>query len=237
MTAIKPIETTCPDASTPEFKLTGVDMLLVVGVPILAFMTTSSYALFQLLTVGETARFDDWRLVRTLTTELALALLIFWRLSRGHYSIRRFLCPWQWKDLLRGCGVFITTSLVVWALALASYLALGPSSQYYFHGAAHGSVSSPAAVIASLLNPFAEEVYFLVIVVQVWQPRSVVIAGLASVLLRVSIHTYQGFAALTAVLPLAIIYTAFYIGSKRLWPIIVAHALQDLVGFALLSTR
>jgi len=52
----------------------------------------------------------------------------------------------------------------------------------------------------------------------------------ASVMLRVLVHAYQGPLAVVGILPLGLVFTCYFARSKRLWPVIVAHIIQDTIG-------
>jgi uncharacterized protein len=53
--------------------------------------------------------------------------------------------------------------------------------------------------------------------------------------LRAAAHTYQGvFAALT-VIPVGVIFTWYYLRTGRLWPVVLAHSMQDALALSLLG--
>ncbi len=224
------------DASMPS-ELTTPDLLLTVGLPASITLSLSLYSLIALLLNAQSTTFNDSRLLRTLGMELVFAGLIAWRLSKGHYHIARLIRGWRWKDLLLGIGLCVTTIIAVWGLNVVLYLLLGPTLIEYLRGANNGSVSLLMTVATSVLNPLAEEFYFLVIIISLWRPQSVAVAGFISATIRVGIHLYQGLPAITGIVPLAVIYTAYYVRSKRLWPVVVAHGLQDFIGLSLISLR
>jgi uncharacterized protein len=53
---------------------------------------------------------------------------------------------------------------------------------------------------------------------------------LLSTALRVAVHTYQGVLSLLVILPWGIVFTVYYLRTRRLWPLILAHALQDAIA-------
>jgi uncharacterized protein len=57
-------------------------------------------------------------------------------------------------------------------------------------------------------------------------------AAVLSIALRVVIHVYQGPLALLSIVPMGAAFTIYYLRTHRLWPIIIAHAFQDLIAFA-----
>ncbi|WP_156509800.1 CPBP family intramembrane glutamic endopeptidase, partial [Rhodococcoides corynebacterioides] len=53
----------------------------------------------------------------------------------------------------------------------------------------------------------------------------------ASALLRGSYHLYQGFGAGLGNVVMGLIFGRYYQRTTRLWPLVVAHALIDIVAF------
>ncbi len=60
-------------------------------------------------------------------------------------------------------------------------------------------------------------------------------AFVGSVLLRVAAHAYQGALGLIAILPVAVVLTLYFVRTGRLWPVIVAHVIQDAIALSLLK--
>jgi len=52
-----------------------------------------------------------------------------------------------------------------------------------------------------------------------------------STLIRLSCHTYQGWMSLFHVLPMGILFGYYYFKYKKLWPLIIAHGLMNLLVF------
>ena len=53
--------------------------------------------------------------------------------------------------------------------------------------------------------------------------------------IRVAYHHYQGPMAVLGIVPFALILTIWFARTRRLAPLIVAHAIVDFVGFAVAS--
>lgn len=52
-----------------------------------------------------------------------------------------------------------------------------------------------------------------------------------STLIRLSYHTYQGWASLFYIIPMGILFGYYYFKYKKLWPLIIAHGLMNLLVF------
>jgi membrane protease YdiL (CAAX protease family) len=80
-----------------------------------------------------------------------------------------------------------------------------------------------------------EELLWLGLGLAAFRRLGIVPAAAVSVGLRLLAHAYQGPLALVTVLPIGVLFTAYYIRTRRLWPIVVAHAFQDTLALSLLA--
>lgn len=95
-------------------------------------------------------------------------------------------------------------------------------------------------VLAAFGNGAAEEIlvvgYLLVRLRQLGVPPAVALA--ATALLRGSYHLYQGFGGGLGNLAMGVIFALWWMRTRRLWPLILAHFLLDVfafVGYAVLA--
>ncbi len=91
----------------------------------------------------------------------------------------------------------------------------------------------PVLVLASVQNAVLEEVvivgYLMTRLRQLgWQTSAIV---MASALLRGSYHLYQGFGAFLGNAAMGVVFALFFIRFRRVGPLVVAHALLDIVAF------
>ncbi|GAC58055.1 hypothetical protein GOHSU_29_00380 [Gordonia hirsuta DSM 44140 = NBRC 16056] len=88
-------------------------------------------------------------------------------------------------------------------------------------------------VLIAIGNAVAEEVivvaYFLVRLRQLGVSQSAALAG--SALLRGGYHLYQGFGAGLGNVVMGLIFARWYQATARLWPLVIAHAVIDIVAF------
>lgn len=100
----------------------------------------------------------------------------------------------------------------------------------------------PVLVLAAVKNALLEEIIAVGYLTRRlqrlgWQARNIV---LASALLRASYHLYQGIGAGIGNLVMGVIFAEYFRRTGKLWPLIMAHALIDMVafvGYALLAER
>jgi membrane protease YdiL (CAAX protease family) len=95
---------------------------------------------------------------------------------------------------------------------------------------AHG-LSPITAVTVSIINPVFEEVFVVGYVMTAlkggdgeWRAINV------SVGLRLLYHLYQGPMGVLSIIPIGLLFSFWFARTGRLWPVIVAHGLMDLIG-------
>jgi membrane protease YdiL (CAAX protease family) len=85
----------------------------------------------------------------------------------------------------------------------------------------------------SLLNPMFEELLVLAYVVQSMRKRFGLMTAMnVSIAIRLMYHLYQGPLAVIPIALFGVLVTVVYVRLGRLWPVVVAHALLDLVGLS-----
>ena len=96
-----------------------------------------------------------------------------------------------------------------------------------------------ATVVATaLINPVFEEVFVCGYVVSSLRERlGVANAVNISAGIRVAYHLYQGPLGLLSITPFALIAAIWFARTRRLAPLIFAHALADFIGLSLASWK
>lgn len=169
-----------------------------------------------------------WRAV-TVETCLFLAIGGFLRL-RG-WSGKKLGLDSHWSDGLWGLGLAVTSYFFIFqVLALISALAPGLSASARMPPL---PTLSPWVVAASvLLSSFYAEFFFTGYIVAALKDRAGLnIAVNVSVALRLACHAYQGVIGVLVFMPMGLIFAYWYGKTGKLWPVIVAHALLNLMSF------
>ena len=178
--------------------------------------------------------FTDEHLVGLVVYEALLtAILVPWLVTRG-WSPRRIAGEPGPRDIGLGVGLWLASLAGVWIVWWTLQL-VDPETARQLEAARRfqGGASVAAVVVASVLNPIFEEFLWLGYVVHRLTPRfGLGVAGALSVVLRVSVHAYQGVWGMLSIIPVAIIFTLYYSRTRKLWPTIVAHVIFDVVGLA-----
>jgi uncharacterized protein len=190
---------------------------------------------------GRLAGFDiaisDVQLIELLVFELAIGLSIVAYLRHRGWRLEHITRPPAGRDLLRGVGLWLGMILCVWAVTIV-VLNTGPSTSDSLQATRLvGRLSWPLVAAVSLVNPVFEELLLLGFVAAGFYGAGAWRIGLLSIALRVIVHTYQGVHALLFVAPVGIVFAGYYLRTRRLGPVIVAHAIQDVIGLGVVAAK
>lgn len=166
---------------------------------------------------------------------LLTAAVVYLYIMAG-FSVRDL--PWgiSWQATL--LGVFLFVLLVVLADIFFVIIAIStaPTTLDTVHGAASTTWSAQlwlATILHAVFNGIYEELYFLGIVLAV-RRRWLWVAIVLSLIVRFSVHTYQGLEAAFIITAMGLQMLILYYWIRRLWPFMVAHMLADIFGLSLL---
>jgi membrane protease YdiL (CAAX protease family) len=175
--------------------------------------------------------FDSARLYGLAMTELALAALaLAWLRVRG-FNLRSLLPAPSVRGCLVGLALYLAT-VAASALALSPFTAAAVQQQPIARMVLESTVSLPAAAVVALVNGTYEEVFLLGFLTRGLRGHGLGLAVGASLAVRVLCHTYQGPLGLLSVLAFALIVTAYFVQTGRLWPAVVCHMAADFVPLA-----
>jgi membrane protease YdiL (CAAX protease family) len=88
----------------------------------------------------------------------------------------------------------------------------------------------------SLLNAFYEELFVCAYVIAAWRGSDIWTAIGISSIVRLSYHLYQGPLAIAMIFPFGVLFAWYFAHQRRLAPIIIAHAVLDVIALSQSST-
>jgi membrane protease YdiL (CAAX protease family) len=166
--------------------------------------------------------------------QVSVPVLVIVALSQTEWSSIGFV-PIRWfPDILYGLGIWFTATLAFYVVAML----LPPSAFQWSESATQ--YERPSHWLAycllaagSCANGFAEELvirgYLLTRIERLL--RSTWAALLITSVFFASYHIYQGVGSAVGIAALGLVYGAAYCFLRRLWPIVVAHAVADFTGW------
>jgi membrane protease YdiL (CAAX protease family) len=138
-------------------------------------------------------------------------------------------------DLARGVALLVASYLAYWFAFTLAALAAPPLLEVVQHIEFGGSPSWWVVVLVSAVNPVAEEFLYLGFITNTLKSSGFQAALIAGILARASVHVYQGPIGVVSSIAFGLVFGTYYLRSGRIWPIVLAHGLADLVGLGRLA--
>ncbi len=208
-----------------------VEFAIVVGVAFGYFIAISVYTALHPALMLSRHHTSASLVALTVTEVVVMALLCPFLWARGWTLARIGLAP-TWRDTALGLGL-AALAYIAYVIGWMVFAAAAPG----FARAAAGvrvvsdGISPAIALINPWINGLFEELFVSgYIITALKERRGVWIAINVSVAVRLAYHLYQGALGVIGILPLGLIFGAWYAKNGRLWPLILAHAVIDLVG-------
>jgi len=213
----------------PRETATTGEATIVLGLPVAVFLARPVASLIMSTDV-------DWfitdrRLLTTLAYEVVLAAALGWWLSRRGWRLLDDIRAPERSDLLRGPALWFATWVIGVAVIRLLAAAVPSLEALRVDVPLRGTLSVWTLAAALLINPVFEEILWLGYAIPTIARRyGLPTAAVISVALRVAVHLNQGIHALTAVLPVALVFTAYFIYTRRLAPVVLAHIIINVWG-------
>jgi membrane protease YdiL (CAAX protease family) len=207
----------------------NLEIGIVIGLPIA--LSIASTILWHLQSPRAVV-FSNRNVLVSLGTQVVIAACLLPYLYRRQWRPLAIAGPPDVGDIVRGLGLWLGLIGFLYLTTIAIYIvAPGVVASLRTHPPFRGTLSPPVIVAAAILDPIFEEFLLLGYVVPALGNRfGIKVAGVASIAVRVIAHTYQGRLAFIAILPVAMILTLYFVRTGRLWPVIVAHIVQDALA-------
>lgn len=185
-------------------------------------------SLWTLLRGGKEYVYDDRALLTIVTIEIVCGLLAALILrARG----------WKLSDF----GLKVTLPETIWGFVLMYGTDLTIGGSLLIVGELAGrevgapmkfvtSASALSVIALVLVNPLYEEFFEVAYNTRATESEGAAFAITFSAAIRFFCHLYHGALASVTILPLGIIFAAVYWRWRRLWPLVVAHGVVDLLG-------
>ena len=171
-------------------------------------------------------------LLWTLGYEIAVGAALAGFLYMRGWTPKRLGLQLQRRDPLWALALLLITYTAYYVLSLAvvsvwpGFYQLAVNTHLV---AAH--IAWPILVAISIVNPLFEEVFLCGYVVAALKDKAgAAVAINVSAGIRLLCHLYQGPVGVMSLVPEGLVFATWFARTGRLWPLIAAHALQDLLG-------
>ncbi len=182
-------------------------------------------------------------IVRSL--QVSLPILLVLKLRNVRWADYGFVQFRPLRDPLASLGLavlgYVTYCLFAYLLIFVGFDFSGDSDafQSMTQDAQLGIGTITLVVLSSCANGFAEEIamrsYLLVRISELC--GSIVVAALLTTVLFAAYHSYQGRYGIVSALAVGAVFAAYFVVTKRFWPVAIAHALMDFIGLTAVLTQ
>lgn len=165
---------------------------------------------------------------------IILTILGFYLIRKG-WTLEKLGLDFKYKQIISGVvlglGIFGLNYILINLL-----LTLSPKFQELFSASIVSSNINIIAILSlSIINPIFEEVFVCAYVIQsIEKLKGTSFAINTSIVLRLSYHLYQGLPRMVFIIPLALVFSFWYEKTRKLWTLIIAHAILDFLALILI---
>ncbi len=186
--------------------------------------------------------FPAWAIMSLVRSVQVGAVALFIMGRSGDGWDRFGVCRFRWWHIAAGVGILILTMIAQYAVGVGLWIFAPDFMEYlvdssiihdtgYVFPYPHGVGEHAMLVAMSAANAFAEEIVICAFLVTRFKellnnPLSAVLLASACF---ASYHVYQGLYAVVVVFAVGLVQTSIFAASRRLWPIVVAHTLTDIL--------
>ncbi|MES2581087.1 MAG: CPBP family intramembrane glutamic endopeptidase [Pseudomonadota bacterium] len=173
--------------------------------------------------------FTDGRFISLIFTEIFCAYVGITFLKWRCLDVRGLPPQPSIRGVLEGALLYLVGLCLYWLFAVPLQYGQSPEP---IQGMVQGAVVSTWAVVAfAIVNGTFEEVFLLGVLARGLRGYGMSIAIGIPVLVRLLYHLYQGPVAASSIGALGIFWGFYYLRTRRLFPVVFAHILADIVPF------
>ena len=186
-------------------------------------------SLSSLRDTGSPGVFSNASLVVTMVMELGFAAMTLMFLRWRGYAVVSLRPEPNLID--SGLGVALLFGCWIFSALVISPFAAEWSEQPIAHMVAQAHLSLPLVVVSSTVNGAFEETFLLGVLTRGLRGLGASTALGLPLLVRILYHVYQGPIGALSVAAFGLLLGVFYLRTGRLWPVVAAHVLADIVAF------
>lgn len=207
----------------------GVEFLVVItwafGLPIFS----------SILSIGQahdTAVITNAALISTVLFEILIAAFLVWFLRVRGWSLDKVGLRVDGRGTLWGVALLVACYALSILFQLgANFLPIDIHTVIAEMPKSDGKLSMELVFVVSVVNGVFEELFVAgYAITALQQARGLWTAINVSTVVRVMYHLYQGPYAFLTIVPMGLLFGYVYARTRRLWPLVVAHVLIDIVG-------
>jgi len=215
----------------------GVEFLVVVT---WAFGLSIFTSILSLGVAHQAPVFNDLALMSVLIFELLQFAFLTWFLRIRGWTLQKIGLEVSWRST--GAGVVLAVLLYGLFIGLqqagTAWLPQVMKDAQLRYPTVSSTLSMELVFIVSVVNGFFEEIFVAgYVITALAGVRGMWLAINTSAVIRLLYHLYQGPLGVLYVVPFGLIMGYAFARTGRLWPLILAHILIDVVGLTVGTGR
>jgi len=176
--------------------------------------------------------FTDSALYGIIAAELIFGAAALGYLRLRHYDLAQLKPTPTVMGSLAGLVLFLAATII--AAAFEGLFMGGDASRQPIDQMVSDATLSLLPIVAvSVINGLYEETFLLGFLQRALEGHGAAFAIGASLLVRMSYHLYQGPAGAFSILGFGAVLSLYFLRTRKLWPVVFAHILADLLSFTL----
>ncbi len=203
-----------------------------VLVVILAFGYLIFGSLVWAIAPGDEAPISEDGLQSLIVYEAVILGLLAWFLRLRGWTVERLTQGFFPRELWVGCGLAVVV-ILGWSFIDLLVEHISPNLKLAEDNArlAAPGFTVGTVLFASGLNALFEEIFVCgYVLTALRELKDEWYAINLSVAIRLLYHLYQGPVGIVAIIPYGLFCAIWYARTRRLWPLVVAHALLDILA-------
>jgi membrane protease YdiL (CAAX protease family) len=211
----------------------GVEFLIVIT---WAFGLSIIASILSLGVASTEPVFSNEALIGGTVESLAVTLLLVWFLRIRGWTLERVGFEVSVRGTLWGVALLAGIyGFIIAVEVIAQLLGFDMDAAVASYPTAD-TLNMQVVVVASVVNGAYEEIFVAgYVITMLSAARGPWTAINVSTGLRVLYHLYQGPLGVLTIVPMGLMFGYIYVRTRKLWPVIVAHVLMDVIGLALAS--
>jgi membrane protease YdiL (CAAX protease family) len=204
----------------------GVEILLV---NLICFGPFAARSIIGVIERKTTLTFDDRSALTLLGIEVACGVLALLLLRARGWKVADFGMRPTMPRTIGGMLLLIGTYIFIGGFYEITRAVTGtdPASAT----TSTGSLSLPVLLVLTFINPLYDEFFLVAYNLQAAKESGAAFAVTLSAGIRFLCHLEQGPIAAVTILPLGLLFAIVYWRWRVLWPLVVAHAAMDFMGY------
>ncbi len=173
--------------------------------------------------------FTDPMLIGLVIMELVLGAMALGMLKFRGYDVQSLYPTPTWRGSLHGAALYVCTFFVT--TVIGAFFVGTLDQQPIVQAMTQSRPSLHVVILMALVNGAFEEVFLLGFLMRGMRQHGLAIALGMPLVVRALTHVYQGPFGVVSVLAFGLVLGLAYARSNRLYPMVLAHMLADIVPF------